>query len=313
MSDIAVLVPSYNHSPFIERTLRSIFAQTRQPKQLIVIDDGSKDESPQVIKRVLNECPFDSVFIPRENRGICSTLNEGLSKTSSEYFAYLGSDDIWLPDFLEQQSNLLESRRNAVLAFSHAFVIDENDNIIDRTDNWTAFADGDMLPNLLRGEIFSSPGVLYRRLPLQKYGWNENAVLEDYELYLNLSFEGEFARNEKLLCAWRQHSWNTSDNFPVMLREQIAAQDRNLEKFEMTREELDEIQAKLKFNSVPNLIRSGYKQEAWPLFRENIRAAESIERIAAAAIRLAVPSPILQWNRRRAKRKAIRRYGKLRY
>ena len=311
MSDIAILVPSYNHAPFIERTLRSIFAQTRRPKQLIVIDDGSKDESPQIIKRVLNECPFDNVFIARENRGLCSTLNEGLSKTCGEYFAYLGSDDIWLPDFLAEQFDLLESRPGAVLTFSHAFVIDEDNNIIDRTDNWTAFADGDMLPNLLRGEIFSSPGVLYRRSPLDKYGWNENAVLEDYELYLNLSFEGEFARNEKLLCAWRQHGWNTSDNFPAMLREQIDAQDRNLEKLGITREELNKIQAELKFNSVPNLIRSGHKREAWQMFRENIGAAASNGKIAKTALRLAVPAPIFRWNRMRVRRNAARRYGKL--
>ena len=97
MSEIFVLVPSYNHAPFVERTLRSIFKQTHAPKKLIVIDDGSKDESAQIIAQVLQDCPFENEFIARENRGLCATLNEGFDKTDGEFFAYLGSDDLWLP------------------------------------------------------------------------------------------------------------------------------------------------------------------------------------------------------------------------
>jgi alpha-1,3-rhamnosyltransferase len=96
MPDVSVLVPSYNHAKFIERTLRSIFAQTLPPKNLIVIDDGSKDESVEVIERVLKESPVESRLIARENRGLSATLNEGFALTDSEYFAYLGSDDVWL-------------------------------------------------------------------------------------------------------------------------------------------------------------------------------------------------------------------------
>ncbi|HLM59831.1 MAG TPA: glycosyltransferase family A protein, partial [Pyrinomonadaceae bacterium] len=73
---VSVLVPSYNHAPFIERTLRSIFKQTLAPKKLIVIDDGSKDESAAIIERVLEDCPFSAEFIRRENRGLSVTLNE---------------------------------------------------------------------------------------------------------------------------------------------------------------------------------------------------------------------------------------------
>ncbi len=89
---VTVLVPSYNHAPFVERTLRSIFAQTRALKKLIVIDDGSKDESPQIIKRVLRDCPFEFEFTARENQGLCRTLNEGFSRGDGDYFAYIGSE-----------------------------------------------------------------------------------------------------------------------------------------------------------------------------------------------------------------------------
>lgn len=310
MPEISVVVPSYNHAPFIERTLRSIFAQTLAPKKLIVIDDGSKDESIAVIEETLKDCPFDAQFTARENRGLCTTLNEGLAKTGGEYFAYLGSDDIWLPAFLEDQAALLESRPSAVLAFSHAYLIDEEDNIIDRTDNWTPFADGDMLPMLLRGVIFSSPTVLYRRAPLAKYGWNEDARLEDYELYLKLCADGEFARNEDVLAAWRQHSANTSDDFPLMLAEQLAAQDRLARKLGIGKEKLEKIQSERKFNAVADLIRSGKKSEAFSLFSENMGSG-SFSQIVKTVAQLAVPQGMFQWNRRRKRAQATERYGKL--
>ena len=85
------------------------------------------------------------------------------------------------------------------MSFGHAFLIDEEDQIIDRTDNWTDFADGDVLPYLLRGLIFSSPSVVYRRAALENYSWNEKSKLEDYELYLKLSGDGEFAETRQNL------------------------------------------------------------------------------------------------------------------
>ncbi len=311
MSEISVLVPSYNHARFIDRTLRSIFAQTAGIKKLLVIDDGSNDGSAAIIEKVLKDCPFEAELVARENRGLCATLNEGLAKTDGEFFAYLGSDDLWLPTFVEEQTSLLESRPDAVLAFGHAFVIDEDEMIIDRTDNWSDFADGNMLPSLLRGDIFSSPSVVYRRSPVEKYSWNENSVLEDYELYLNLCAEGEFALNEKLLCAWRLHGSNTSDNFPAMLREHLAAQDRVAERLGIERSDLGRIQRELKFKGVLDYLRGGYKKEAWQLFRENRSGSRSAGDTLKTLLRLITPQPLFQWNRSRRRRNAMDKYGRL--
>lgn len=311
MPEVSVLVPSYNHAPFIERTLRSIFAQRLQPKKLIVIDDGSKDESAEIIEKVLRDCPFENEMIVRENRGLSATLNEGFAKTNGEFFAYLGSDDVWLPEFLSKQIELLNKRPAALLAFAHAFVIDEDDRIIDRTDNWTNFADGDLLPTLLRGIIFSSPGVVYRRAALAEHNWNESARLEDYELYLKLAADGEFARNPEILCAWRQHASNVSGDTPLMLEELIAAQNANADRLKISREELEKIQKEVKFEAVFNFIRNGKKREAAALFLKNFSGARSISQVSKMLFRSAVPQAIFQWNRRRKRQKAVEKYGKL--
>ena len=309
--EIFVAVASYNHAPFVEECLRSIIGQTLQPRRLLVIDDGSRDGSPDVIEKVLQDSPFDSEFIVRENRGLCATLNDALERSSGEYFAYLGSDDIWLPNFLEEQSNLLNHRPNAVLAFSHAYVIDENDNIFDTTDRWTEFADGDMRPLLMRGVIFSSPGVLYRRAVLAKHRWNEDSKLEDYEMYLKLTAEGEFARNEKILCGWRQHGVNASGDLPQMFPEMIAAQNRVAPELGFNADNLAKLQSQIKFAAAENFIRHGFRREAAKLFLENIGGASSISQIIRTAFRLLIPASIFLWNRERKRRGAIRRFGNI--
>lgn len=307
---VFVVVPSYNHARFVERCLRSIIGQTVQPKKLLVIDDGSSDDSPAVIARVLEECPFDCELLARENRGLSATLNQALELSEGEFFAYLGSDDIWFPTFLAEQTALLQARPNAVLAFAHAYLVDDNDQVYGSTAEWTDFADGDLRPLLLEGTIFSSPGVLYRRGALSKHRWNEDSRLEDYEMYLKLSHDGEFARNEKILCAWRQHGENASDDLPLMLDEMIKSQNR-LQPIGMSNQERDAVQSRLKFAAAENFVRHGFRYEAARLFIENLRSAKSLSNILAVAIRLAVPQTLFQWNRRRKQQSAVTRYGTL--
>src|SRR6185503_7063318 len=84
---VSVVVPSHNHARFIEATLRSIIAQTFTPAELVVIDDGSTDDSPRLIERTLQDCSFPAELIARGNRGLCATLNEGLERSTGKYFA----------------------------------------------------------------------------------------------------------------------------------------------------------------------------------------------------------------------------------
>src|SRR5919202_1711432 len=199
---VSVVVPSYNHAAFVAETLRSVFRQTRAPARLLVIDDGSRDDSPRVIEETLNDCPFPCELVARANRGLCATLNEGLSKTDGEYFAYLGSDDLWLPRFL-----------------------DERGEVTDCTLDWAHYTDGDARRMLL-AETYApmSPTVLYRRAAVERHGWNERARLEDYELYLKLSADGDFAFDPRVLSAWRRHGTNTSGDFVWMIEARLEAQ-----------------------------------------------------------------------------------------
>jgi alpha-1,3-rhamnosyltransferase len=307
---VSVVVPSYNHAPFVERALRSIFRQTLPPASLLVIDDGSADDSPRIIERVLKDCPFACEFNARANRGLCATLNEGLAKTVGDYFAYLGSDDLWLPEFLAARVALLDARGRAALAYGHCFYIDGEDQIIDSTADWADYADGDARPMLWRGTGPHSPTVVYRRDALARHGWNEGARLEDYELYLRLAAHAEFAFDPRVLSAWRVHGENTSRDLSFMMGEWLESQRHVAASLGMSDEELARAQTSLAWSCAENFARRGERAKAFGLMYHHWRGAPSAAAAAKMLLRLVAPRAL---DRRRARRRqdAARRYGSI--
>jgi alpha-1,3-rhamnosyltransferase len=306
-SDVFVLVPSYNHAPFIEKCLRSIIEQTAEPRKLLVIDDGSSDGSVEIIERVLRDCRFESEFIVRENRGLCRTLNEGLERSEGKYFAYLGSDDYWLHDFLKLRVELLERRPRAVLAYGHSYIVDEENRITDSTENhsdtWAYYPDGDPGPMLLNGGAPISSSVCYRRSGLDGLEWNESARLEDYEMYLRLMAKGEFAFDSRVLCAWRSHSYNTSGSRTMMLEEIMAAQERTFAALGLGDEALAAAKTRTRFLYARIALQHGDKLTAMRLARGNWKGARSTMEKAAFAARMLTPMPIVKMKRLRDRKK----------
>jgi alpha-1,3-rhamnosyltransferase len=309
---VAVVVPSYNHAPFVAETLRSIFRQTHAPERLLVIDDGSRDGSAQVIEKTLNDCPFPCELIARANRGLCATLNEGLSKTAGRYFAYLGSDDLWLPDFLAARVAALEERARAVVAYGHAFIIGERGEVEDCTLDWAEYADGDARRMLL-AETYApmSPTVMYRRAALERHGWNERARLEDYELYLRLSAEGEFAFDPRVLSAWRRHGANTSRDFVWMIEARLEAQRNAATHLGLSTDELERYQRALNFAGAEDLLRLGDKRNALPFLRRGLGGTPSARALARVALRLVIPYSLFERRTRRRRASAAKRYGRI--
>ena len=311
-SGVSVVVPSYNHAPFVGAALRSVFAQTRKPERLLVIDDGSRDGSPHVIEGVLKDCPFPCELVARGNRGLCATLNEGLAKTQGRYFAYLGSDDLWLPGFLAARVELLEARPSAVLAYGHAYLIDEHGEVVDCTLDWARYRDGDARAMLLE-ETYApmSPTVLHRRECVERHGWNECARLEDYELYLRLSADGEFAFDPRVLSAWRRHGTNTSGDFVWMIEARLEAQRNAAPHLGLAHGELERYQRALNFAGAEDLLRLGDKRAALRYLRRGLGGAPDAASLARVALRLVTPYSLVERRKRLKQASAARRYGKL--
>jgi alpha-1,3-rhamnosyltransferase len=308
---VSVVVPSYNHAEFVAMTLRSIIKQNCGPAELVVIDDGSTDDSPTVIEQALKECPFACELIVRSNRGLCATLNEGLGRTAGDYFAYLGSDDVWLPDFLQERVRMMQSRADAVLAYGHAYFVDEQSRVVDCTADWANYVDGDVRAMLLNTIAPMSPTVLYRRAALEKESWNQEAKLEDYDLYLRLSTIGDFAFDPQALSAWRLHAKNTSLDQMFMLTEQLTAQRAVASMLGLSDQELEKLQTRTRFSRAEDFIRVGDKRTAMRLMSANLRGVKSLRALGRMLVRLAVPMSVMGTRNQAKRRQFSEKFGSI--
>jgi glycosyltransferase involved in cell wall biosynthesis len=111
---ISVLIPTHNYAQYIRRAVDSIFAQNYSNFEIIVVDDGSTDDTEAVLK----DYPSNLKYFYKTNGGIASARNYCLEKASGEYLAWVDSDDYWLPEKLYTQVNYLEAHPDCQIVFT---------------------------------------------------------------------------------------------------------------------------------------------------------------------------------------------------
>jgi len=119
---ISVVITTYNRENLVVRALKSVLIQTFKDFEVLVVDDGSTDNTRQVIQEIQKE-DKRVVYVYQENKGWPSALNTGLSNAQGRYIAFLDSDDEWLPEKLEKQVKVLEELKNVGLVSCCAFRI----------------------------------------------------------------------------------------------------------------------------------------------------------------------------------------------
>lgn len=236
-------------------------------------------------------------------------MNKKQDQNSGEHQSHA---DVWLPDFLKARVSLLESRARAVLAYGHAYFIDEQNAIVDSTADWARYADGNVREMLLQTTAPMSPTVLYRREALERQRWNEESKLEDYDLYLRLSAEGPFAFDPGILSAWRRHSSNVSWDQTLMLEEQLQAQRKAAARFGLTDRQIEDLQRATRFSRAEDFLRVGQKSQALRLIMQNLRGVNSPRATARIFLRLLIPNAIMRWRARVRQREVFERYGTIR-
>lgn len=129
---VSVLLASYNHEKYIEAAVRSVMAQEGVKFELIVVDDGSKDSSPQILEALAKELNF--TYRHRANKGVVATLNELLEMAQGKYFCTFASDDIMPPGRLAEQSAYLEKHPQYIACFGQIKQMDADGNVAENFD-----------------------------------------------------------------------------------------------------------------------------------------------------------------------------------
>ncbi|AJI47918.1 glycosyltransferase family 2 protein [Francisella philomiragia] len=237
---VSVIIPSYNHEKYISDCIDSIVNQTYKNIQLIIIDDGSTDNSPSIInKKVVSikDCFGDIVFISNEsNQGVLKSLNQALLEVRGEYISFCASDDKLLPSNIEMLSGFLSQNNDYVFAVGDNQIIDgsgkicywneKRDNLYDLSSaKYKTF--GEFLRSARKDiDFFSEEFGMYETFLRSNYipngflvrkkilcdemgGYPRNCPLEDLGLHLHLSRYGKYKFFHEPLAQYRWHGSNT--------------------------------------------------------------------------------------------------------
>jgi glycosyltransferase involved in cell wall biosynthesis len=225
---VSMIVLCYNQARFVVETLESVKAQTYKPTELIILDDCSSDDSVTVIENWLQENGIECTFIRHQkNQGICKSLNEALSFATGKYISEISSDDVWLPDKIARQVEIMESQPDEVgVVYSDAFQIDDHGQILPETlitscRRLTEMPQGQILRSLLEGNFIGGQTTLVRRSCYDKVGlYDENLPWEDWDMWLRIARHYSFIYSPMPSAKYRIHDESYSHSDPIrMLRD----------------------------------------------------------------------------------------------
>jgi len=211
---VSVIIPTYKRRDFILLTLESVFAQTYTDCEVIVVNDGSPDDTRAILQPLVSAGRIR--YIEQKNSGQAFARNVGLSHARGEYIAYLDDDDAWPIDKLVWQVEELDNNPPAVMVYGRAGQLGT-----DRFLDGGRLPDGDVWKAFLWRNYIVSPGqTLIRKQSLEMIGGFDSDIwgAEDWDLYIRLARIGPCRFIPRLAIRYRQHAGSASRRVALMSR-----------------------------------------------------------------------------------------------
>lgn len=224
VAEIAVIIPAYNAETTIQQTIASVLAQTFTGWQIILINDGSTDQTVSAVEAINDDRINIFSF---ENAGHAAARNRGLELANSKFLAFLDADDLWTPDKLESQRKALFEYPQAGLAYSWTIFLDEQGYIQYRQK--PVMFDGDVHQELLiQNFLMCGSTPLIRREAAQEVGKFDTALfpVEDWDYWLRVAARYPFTivpRHQTYYC---KSGGSTSSNLERYEQKIVMAIDK---------------------------------------------------------------------------------------
>jgi glycosyltransferase involved in cell wall biosynthesis len=215
---VSVVIPAYNAALYLRQALDSVLAQTIRDIEVVVVDDGSNDETP----RILAEYAPSVRTIRQENAGVATARNRGIAASSGRYVAFLDADDAWRPNKLERQLLVLANEGGPRAAYTAIAVVDGG--LGPTAYPWRPGRRARPEDLLLEGNVIGGPStVLCERSLLQEAGGFDPtfSLCADWELWIRLSAIADFAYLDEPLTLYRRHPGNMSRTVSVLEEESV--------------------------------------------------------------------------------------------
>lgn len=221
MALVSILIPAYNHQSYVEETLDSILNDSFKDKEIVIINDGSTDNTDTVIKNWIdkNKNKISIIYRSRENRGLTKTLNELLSLSIGSYLIALASDDYLLDGGIEKRYQYLVSHPDKYAVFADCIVVDNESRKthdsglfeLRNANKMRLFSDEGIKKEFISNFVIPGPVLMVRRdFHIQFGGFNEEMYMEDYDLYLRFAANNLIGFLNEKVSAYRLHGANMS-------------------------------------------------------------------------------------------------------
>ena len=214
---VSVIIPTYNRANLVGKAIKSVLSQTYQDFEIIVIDDGSTDNTREVI-RGFKDKRVKYIKEYKKNRGISVTRNIGIKMARGKYIALLDSDDEFLPERLRKQVQLLQNKSSEVgVVCSWSYNIDEKGNYISK--RCLPKKDGYIYEDLLSTNPISLPTVLIRKECFNRVGFFDDLLnaQEDWDMWIRIAKYYRFALIKIPLVKYRLHTNQLSRNLELKI------------------------------------------------------------------------------------------------
>ena len=166
MLKVSIIVPVYNVEKYIDKCLKSLVEQTLDDIEIIVVNDGSTDDSKKVIDNYIERYPEKIVYLEKKNGGLSDARNYGMPYAKGEYIAFLDSDDIFYHDKLEKQIKNLKNKKadfDFCKIYVHINITYSINYILPKRSQEQSIINGDIFEELTKGNFISTQAILVKK------------------------------------------------------------------------------------------------------------------------------------------------------
>ena len=219
---VSICIPAYNHEAFIQETINSIIDQDYDPIELIIINDGSPDNTHEKIMELYEKCDarFQKFeYINRENRGLIATLNQFIELAQGYYFTVIASDDFYAKDKTRLQVEALDKHPDYAMCYGNMIGVDEDSKITQkRTTKYNV--SGNLFEKLLYRNFITAPTVMLKKdVLIEVGGYSSKYKIEDHPMWLKISKKYKILYLDEDMVYYRDHPNNMSKNVSFMIEE----------------------------------------------------------------------------------------------
>lgn len=219
---VSVVIPNYNYARYLRQAIDSALAQTYPRVEVIVVDDGSRDDSVSVVEGYQQRARL----LRQQNCGVANARNRGAQASGGEYLAFLDADDYWLPEKLERQMALFE--QDPELGLAHCGVEEFSDQqgaLRQRREGMEGWVAHDLALFERAVILGGGSGLLVPRALFEEVGGFDErlSTSADWELFYRLAARRRVGFTPEVLVKYRMHNSNMHANIGVMERDMLFA------------------------------------------------------------------------------------------